>query len=87
MSFMTLEEIQKWCQAHGVQARGIFRGGDFLIPATAAGGSTPLSEVLHWELSIDGKRYPTSTSDLERLVSRRILLEDFVTMTGSREGR
>lgn len=83
---MTLEEIQKWCQSHRVQARGIFRGGDFLI-AAAPGGSTPLSEVLHWELSIGGKRYPTSTSDLERLVSQRIPLEDFIKMTGSREGR
>jgi len=84
---MTLEEIQKWCQAYTVQARGIFRGGDFLISPKGPGGSTPLSEVLHWELSIAGKRYPTSTSDLERLVSQRIPLEDFVKMTGSREGR
>jgi len=53
---MTLEEIQKWCQAYTVQARGIFRGGDFLIPPKGPGGSTPLSEVLHWELSIAGKR-------------------------------
>ena len=59
---MTLEEIQKWCQAHSVQARGIFRSGDFLIPPKGPGGSTPLNEVLHWELSIGGKRYPTSTS-------------------------
>ena len=84
---MTLEEIQKWCQAYTVQARGIFRGGDFLITPQESGDSNPLNEVLHWELSIGGKRYPTSTSDLERLVSRRIPLEDFVKMTGFREGR
>ena len=85
---MTLEEIQKWCQTYSVQARGIFRGGDFILTAEKlAGGSTSLSDVLHWELSIGGKRYPTSTSDLERLISQRIRLEDFVKTTGSREGR
>jgi hypothetical protein len=84
---MTLEEVHKWCEAHGVRARGIVRGGEFLLGAGTSTVPAPSSDVLHWELSVGGKRYPTSTSDLERLVSRRLPLDDFVKMTGSREGR
>ena len=74
---MTIDDIHRWCLAHRATARGFVRGREF----TAGGDKAPaesLKDVLHWELAIDGVKYPTSTSDMERLVQGKITVEQFV---------
>ncbi len=74
---MKMEDIHAWCRAHRAMARGFVRGREF----TAGGDKTPaesLTDVLHWELAIDGVKYPTSTSDMERLVAGNLSVEQFV---------
>jgi hypothetical protein len=76
---MTIEDIHSWCRAHGATARGFVRGREF----TAGGDKAPaesLKDILHWELSIDGQKYPTSTSDMERLVEGKLTAADFVKL-------
>lgn len=85
---MTVEQAHQWCRAQKVGARGIVRGGEFFLGHRAEAlpvPCPPLQDVLHWELTIGEKRYPTSTSDMERLVTGRLALEDFVRLTGARE--
>jgi len=74
---MTMEEIHAWCRAHRATARGFVRGREF----TAGGEKAPaesLKDVLHWELALDGMKYPTSTSDMEKLVAGKLSVENFV---------
>ena len=74
---MTMSEIHAWCRAHRATARGFVRGREF----TAGGEKAPaesLKDVLHWELALDSVNYPTSTSDMERLVAGKLSVEDFV---------
>ncbi|HKA32946.1 MAG TPA: hypothetical protein VKH64_07010 [Candidatus Binatia bacterium] len=74
---MKMEDIHAWCRAHRAIARGFVRGREF----TAGGDKAPvesLKNVLHWELEIEGVKYPTSTSDMERLVEGKLSVENFV---------
>ena len=74
---MTMEDIHAWCRAHRATARGFVRGREF----TAGGEKAPaesLNDVLHWELALGGVKYPTSTSDMERLVAGKLGVEQFV---------
>jgi len=61
-----------------------------LVKSTQSTTSTnPAGEILHWQLTIDGQNYPTSTSDLARMMTGKIGLEDFVkamSRTGRRSG-
>ena len=77
---MTLQDIHKWCRAKQVDARGIVRGGEFFIrhsdeqlPPALPG----MDQIFHWDLRVGDKRYPTSTSDMERLVTGKMTLEAF----------
>ena len=74
---MTLDDIHAWCRAHRATARGFVRGKEFTVGGDRAPAES-LKDVLHWELEIDGVKYPTSTSDMERLVGGKLSLEDFV---------
>jgi|GEM_PF-510656 hypothetical protein len=74
---MTIEDIHSWCRAHGATARGFVRGREFTAGGDQA-PAEPLKDVLHWELALDGQKYPTSTSDMERLVAGKISVENFV---------
>jgi hypothetical protein len=87
---MTVKEVHEWCRANRIDARGFVRGGEFFLRHGEDGSAThPAGEILHWQLTIDGQNYPTSTSDLGRLMTGKIGLEDFVkamTRTGRRSG-
>jgi hypothetical protein len=37
-----------------------------------------MKDILHWELIAEGKRCPTSPSDMERLVTGKMTLEGFL---------
>ncbi len=78
---MNIDDVQQWCRANGIDARMIIRGGDFSIRHDAQESQAsypPMDEVFHWELIVEGKRCPTSTSDMERLVTGKMKLEDFL---------
>jgi len=73
---MTIDDVHAWCRVHRATARGFVRGREF----TAGGDKAPaesLKDVLHWELAIDGVKYPTSTSDMERLVTGKLSVDQF----------
>ncbi|HWP58042.1 MAG TPA: hypothetical protein VNL14_09160 [Candidatus Acidoferrales bacterium] len=77
---MTFEEIHAWCRANGADARGIVRGREFFIrhgEQRLPDGLPSLGEVFHWDLQVGGNRYPTSPSDMERLVTGKMTLEAF----------
>jgi hypothetical protein len=85
---MTVKEVHEWCRKNRIDARGFVRGGEFFIRHGEDGSSTaPSGEILHWQLTIDGQNYPTSTSDLGRLMTGKIGLEDFVKAMAPRPGR
>ena len=85
---MTLKEVQDWCRANKVDAHGYVRGGEFYIRhADGNSAAQPAGEILHWELAVGGETCPCSTSDMERLVQRKIPLDDFVRIMTRRSGR
>ena len=85
---MTVKEVHEWCRKNRIDARGFVRGGEFFLRHGEDGSSTaPAGEILHWQLTIDGRNYPTSTSDLGRLLTGKIGLEDFVKAMAPRPGR
>ncbi len=78
---MNIDDVQEWCRDNRIDARMIIRGGDFSIRHDAQGSqpSGPsINELLHWELTVEGKRCPTSPSDMERLVTGKMTLDDFL---------
>ena len=86
---MTVKDVQEWCRANRLDARGIIRGGEFFIRHAAEGASStlpPVEQILHWDLHIGERRLPASPSDMERLVIGKISLEDLIQAM-SREGR
>jgi hypothetical protein len=85
---MTVKEVQDWCRANKVDAHGFVRGGEFFIRhADGSSASVPSGEVLHWEVTINGQTCPSSTSDMERLVSGKIPPDDFLKIMTRRQGR
>jgi hypothetical protein len=86
---MTVKDMQEWCKANRLDARGIVRGGEFFIRHATEETSANLptaQQVLHWDLHIGERRLPASPSDMERLVTGKISLENLIQAM-SREGR
>jgi len=78
---MTINDVQQWCREHTVDARAILRGADFSVRHDAPEGAAPpppIQQVFHWELIVEGRKCPTSSSDMERLVTGKMALDDFV---------
>ena len=85
---MTVKEVHEWCRANRIDARGFMRGSEFFLRHGENGSpAQPSGEILHWQLTINGQNYPTSTSDLGRLITGKIGLEDFVKAMAPRPGR
>jgi len=87
---MTIKEVQEWCRANKVDAHGFIRGGEFFLRQNgeSSSGSQPaMKDVLHWEVTVGSETCPSSTSDMERLVTGKIGLEDFVRIMTRRSGR
>lgn len=85
---MTVKDVQEWCKANRLDARGIIRGGEFFIRhAKETPSNFPSAEqIFHWDLHIGERRLPASPSDMERLVTGKISLENLIEAM-SREGR
>ncbi len=78
---MNIDDVQQWCQAKGVDAKMIVRGSEFPVRHDAQGSEASfpsMKDLLHWELIVEGKRCPTSPSDMERLVTGKMTLEGFL---------
>ena len=77
---MTAQDVEAWCRAHDVGARGIARGREFTVGGGEKTSPSLWAEVFHWELTIAGQNYPTSTSDMERLVAGKLDPADFIKL-------
>lgn len=75
---MTMKEIQAWCRAHNIDARGFVRGAEFSLAGGDKAFAHSLEDVLHWEVTVAGEKLPCSPSDMLRLVSGKISVDDFV---------
>ena len=78
---MNIDEVQQWCQTKGVDAKMIVRGAEYAIRHDPQGAKTSfpsMKDLLHWEVIAEGKRCPTSPSDMERLVTGKMTLEGFL---------
>ena len=78
---MTYDDVKEWCRAHGADARAILRGKDFPIRQNEEVPSSPppIEGVFHWDLQVGDTRYPTSTSDLDKLISGKLTIEELRT--------
>lgn len=77
---MTFKEVHAWCRANRAEARGIHRGKEFFIRPSEEPlpANVPLlDEVFHWDLQVGDQHYPTSPSDMKRLVTGKMSLEEF----------
>ncbi len=78
---MNIDELRSWCRENRINARMILRGKDFLVRHDAEGSDPscpPLTDLFYWELFIEGKGYPSSPSDTERLVTGKMTVEEFI---------
>ena len=83
---MTMNDVQAWCRTNKIDARGFVRGAEFTLGAGDSATRHSLDDVLHWEVTVNGEKYPCSPSDMERLVAGKMSLENFVQAM-SREAR
>ena len=77
---MTFAEVFAWCKKNHADARAIGRAmaipishKDNQLPSTLP----PMSTVMHWDLTIGEWSHYTSGSDMERIVTGKMTLEQF----------
>jgi hypothetical protein len=85
---MTFAEVLAWCRANAADVRGFYRGNtvpishnDEKLPASLPS----LDTIFHWDLRLGSLRHPVSASDLERLVSGKMTIEDLKSTIRGRE--
>jgi hypothetical protein len=84
---MTFQEVLVWCRANRADVRGFYRGN--AVPISHSDQHLPdalpaLGEIFHWDLRAGDLRHPVSASDLERLVTGKMTLEE---LKGTIRGR
>jgi hypothetical protein len=77
---MTFDQVLTWCRSNGADARGIYRARDFFI--RRADDRLPdnlpaIGALFHWDVQIGESRLAISPSDMERLISGRMSLDQF----------
>jgi len=85
---MTFDEVLAWCRANQADVRGVYRGNTVPISGNdeCLPGSLPLlGEIFHWDLRLGDLRHPVSASDLERLVTGKMTIEDLKSTIRGRE--
>jgi hypothetical protein len=85
---MTFAEVLAWCRAHRADVRGVYRGNTVAISHNdeRLPDSLPsLGEIFHWDLRLGDLRHPVSASDLERLVTGKMTLEELKSTIRGRE--
>jgi hypothetical protein len=77
---MTFAEVLEWCKKQRADVRGISRGRDIAIShkASALPPRLPsISEIFHWDLEIGDWSHYTSGSDMERMVTGQMTIDEF----------
>ena len=77
---MTFEQVLKWCRDYEADARGIYRARDFLIRRSddrLPDKLPAIGALFHWDVQLSDMQLAVSPSDMERLVSGKMSLEQF----------
>ena len=77
---MTFEQVMQWCSDNGVDARGIYRARDFWIRRSddrLPDNLPPMDALFHWDVQLSETELAVSPSDMGRLVSGAMTLEQF----------
>ncbi|MPZ75478.1 MAG: hypothetical protein GEU77_03055 [Deltaproteobacteria bacterium] len=77
---MTFEQVLTWCRNNSADARGIYRAKDLSIRQSdqrLPDNLPALGEIFHWDVQLGDLQLVTSASDMERLVSGKMTLEEF----------
>lgn len=77
---MTFEQVLAWCRANCADVRGVYRGKDVSISHNDERLPTALpsvGEIFHWHLKVGDINHAASASDLERMVSGEMTIEEF----------
>jgi len=77
---MTFAEVFAWCKKNRANLRAI--GRHMAIPishqdARLPADLPPMEKVMHWDLEIGDWSHYTSGSDMERMVSGKMTLDEF----------
>lgn len=77
---MTFAEVFQWCKKNHADVRAIGRA--MAIPISHKDSQLPsnlpsMSAVMHWDLAIGDWSHYTSGSDMERIVSGKMTLDEF----------
>jgi hypothetical protein len=84
---MTFQEVLAWCRTNQADVRGFYRGNT--VPISHKDEKLPASlpsvdAIFHWDLRLGNLRHPVSASDLERLVTGKMTIEE---LKGTMRGR
>ena len=77
---MTFNEVLDWCKKNQADVRGIGRGMEIPISyrdQQLPNNLPPMSKVMHWDLEIGEWSHYTSGSDMERIVTGQMTLDEF----------
>jgi hypothetical protein len=77
---MTFDQVLKWCRDNRADARGIYRARDFFILGSddrLPDSLPPIGALFHWDVRLNETQLAVSPSDMERLVSGKMTLEQF----------
>jgi hypothetical protein len=77
---MTFDQVLEWCRDNRADARGIYRARDFFIRGSddcLPDSLPPIGALFHWDVRLNDTQLAVSPSDMERLVSGKMSLEEF----------
>lgn len=86
---MTFAEVLAWCKKQKADVRGIGRGMEVSIShidEQLPNNLPPMSNVMHWDLEIGDWSHYTSGSDMERIVTGKMTLDEFKSTLRRSEG-
>jgi len=77
---MTFGDVFDWCRKQRADVRGVYRGHYVNISHGDAGlpSSLPaLGQIFHWDVKIGDWKHYVSSSDMERMVTGKMTLDEF----------
>lgn len=77
---MTFDEVLSWCKKQQADVRGVYRGKDISIShkdGKLPAELPPLGAIFHWDVEIGGWSHYVSASDMERMVTGKMTLDQF----------
>jgi hypothetical protein len=77
---MNFEQVLQWCRDNAADARGIYRAKDFMIRRAddrLPDNLPPMDALFHWDVRLENTQLAVSPSDMERLVSGKMTLDQF----------